>query len=126
MLMTQAQTLDALFHRMIRKMANSEILTHFQTCAELGLKAQNQSRQTLAVLAELKHPKRTTFIKQQNNSINQQVNNNLSQKNEKNIENRANELLSEDKHEKMDIGTKVKASSIDSPLEALEKVNRTK
>lgn len=40
-----------------------------------ALKAQNQCRQTLAALAEIKNPRRTTLIGQQNNATNQQVNN---------------------------------------------------
>lgn len=41
--------------------------------ARLALKAQNQQRQTLRTLAEIRNPRRATFIKQQNQAVNQQV-----------------------------------------------------
>jgi hypothetical protein len=41
----------------------------------IALKAQNKSRQTLVTLIEFKNPTKTTFIRQQNNAISQQVNN---------------------------------------------------
>ncbi|MGH8646968.1 MAG: hypothetical protein ACREX4_21935 [Gammaproteobacteria bacterium] len=61
---------------------------------QLALKAQNQCRQTLAALAEIKNPRRTTFIGQQNNATNQQVNNvGGPSETRKNPETRENELL---------------------------------
>lgn len=41
--------------------------------ARLALKAQNQQRQTLRTLAEIRNPRRATFIRQQNQAVNQQV-----------------------------------------------------
>ena len=43
---------------------------------ELAMKAQNQCRRTLATIADIATPKSATFIKQQNNGENVQVNNN--------------------------------------------------
>jgi hypothetical protein len=72
MLLSQAHALQALFASCTRRMANSEYLNQFQTYGLLALKAQNQCRSTLATLAELKHPKRATFIK--NTATHQQIN----------------------------------------------------
>jgi hypothetical protein len=87
--------------------------------ADIALRAQNQSRKTLAVLAEIKNPRRTTFIKQQNNAVNQQVNNAIKSKSEK-IKKVANELLELKDEQRLD--TRAAASSItdDSQVEAVE------
>ncbi len=37
---------------------------------KLGLRSLEQSRKTLKTLADIKHPKRTTFVKQQLNQVN--------------------------------------------------------
>jgi hypothetical protein len=63
MLASQAHALQALFASCARRMATASYLNQFQTYGLLALKAQNQCRATLATLAELKHPKRATFIK---------------------------------------------------------------
>lgn len=124
-LMTQAQTLNIIFNRMMVSMSESETLDHLQTYSDISFKAQNQSRQTLAVLADLKNPRRATFIKQQNNALLQQINN---KSNEENSENIANELLKNPgvAHEKLDIRGTIKTSSIDSQMEALESIDRSK
>jgi hypothetical protein len=108
-LIGQAKTLDALFHRSLTEMIDASFVPNMQALADIALRAQNQSRRTLATLAELKSPKRATFIKQQNNAINQQVNN--PPKNSKISENLANELVSETLHEKMDIGRTIETVS---------------
>lgn len=108
-LLSQAQTLNVLFHRMLTQISSMEMVNQIQVFADIALRAQNQSRKTLAVLADLKHPRRATFIRQQNNAINQQVNNGSQIKN---CENPTNELVSKVKHEKVDNGRKIKAVSI--------------
>lgn len=118
MLMTQAQTLDVIFHKMIRSTMGAKILPQFQAYADLGLKAQNQCRKALLALAEVKNPKRATFIKQQNNAVNQQVNNGINSENLKN-KNIANELLSEVKNETLDDRRASAALNINLPMEAL-------
>ncbi|MGH8608246.1 MAG: hypothetical protein ACREX9_12750 [Gammaproteobacteria bacterium] len=47
----------------------AQYLNQHQTYMLLALKAQNQCRQTLAALAEIKNPRRTTFVGQQNTEI---------------------------------------------------------
>lgn len=74
-LMLQAKTLNILFNYMMGKMTECHYRDHVEAYSAIALKVQNRCRQTLATLSDLKHPKRTTFINQQNNAINQQVNN---------------------------------------------------
>lgn len=124
MLMTQTQTLNALFHCTLQQIAHTNMINQIQVFSDIALRAQNQSRKTLAVLAELKHPRRTTFIKHQNNAINQQVNNTPKPENFKNLEKIPNELVSEATHEKMDIGTASQTISNHTPAEALATLHR--
>lgn len=67
--------------------------------ARLALKAQNQQRQTLATLTEIRSPKRATFIKQQNQAVNQQIiNSSLAAKIGKIQDLTATELLEGNEH----------------------------
>jgi hypothetical protein len=74
LLCTQAHVLNGLFTRLVGIAQRCDSLEQYKTYLGLGLKAQNQTRQTIAALAELKSPKRSTFISQQNNAVNQQIN----------------------------------------------------
>jgi hypothetical protein len=76
-LVAQATTLDAVFNELARRAAFNmgEHLTATETYLRLALKAQAQSRATIETLAEIKYPKSATFVKQQNNAYQQQVNN---------------------------------------------------
>lgn len=106
MLVSQAYALQNVFSNMMRRALNADYLNQSNVYSKIALKAQNQCRQTLAVLSEMKNPKRTTFIK--NQATNQQVNFN-SEKNK----NQSNELLSEGKYAPMDLcgtGTTVEAN----------------
>ena len=123
MLMTQAQTLDAIFHKMMRNSMSVALLPQSQVYTDLGFKAQNQCRKALLALAEIKNPKRATFIKQQNNAINQQVNNGVNSENLKKSKNITNELLSEESHEALEFGRAAEAIAVDSQLESLGAVN---
>ncbi|KTC83774.1 hypothetical protein [Legionella brunensis] len=128
MLMTQAKTLEYFFYKNLRELRNLRMINQIQAIADLALSAQNQSRKTLIALAELKHPRRTTFIKQQNNAVNQQVNNEIpaflaTKKEEKEIKS-TNELLEMKKHEQwMDTTTQGTPIKIDSSMETMESVN---
>ena len=98
MLMAQAYTLDSVYSQMLNKSLSSEYLNHLQIYSKIALKAQSQCRQTLAALAEIKNPKRTTFIK--NQATNQQVN--FNENSEKNNQNQSNELLTGNNYETLD------------------------
>jgi hypothetical protein len=119
MLITQAETLNVLFHRTLTQITNIQMINQLQTFMDIALRAQNQCIKTLAVLAELKNPRRATFIKQQNNAINQQVNNATTPENFQNSEKLSNELISEVTHEKMDIGGANKTVTNNTPSTAM-------
>lgn len=125
MLLNQAYALQALFLRASLKVANAEYLNNLQVWGTLALKAQNQCRQTLATLADMRNPKpKTTFIKQQNNAVNQQVNNGLCENSKIIEESGQNELLSGATYEALDNRRTQAASAINPPLKALETINR--
>lgn len=113
-LMMQAKTLDYVFYDALKKLVGINMINQIEVFTNIALKAQTQCRKTLAVLAELKHPRRTaTFIAQQNNALNQQVNNAVKADVEQ-FENSgkvANELIAEVTHgtKTMDIRTTVEA-----------------
>ena len=89
MLHGQAHTLNAVFGKFIVMLSNAEQLPHLEAFGRLALKAQNQTRQTISTLAEIKGIKKTTFIHQVNNANNQQVNNGAGE----NLNNSANERV---------------------------------
>lgn len=100
MLMAQACTLDLLFNKCIRIARNCEFVNGTEIYSNMAFKAQKQCRQTLLALREVQHPQRTTFVNQQNNALNQQVNNNGTEKDFQ--KNSTNELLTEVEYETMD------------------------
>ena len=89
--------------------------------SNIALKAQNQCRQTLAVLSDLKRPQQTTVVQQQNLAINQQVNNPALAKDSKEITKSANELL-EVAHDTVDAGKTIAPITVDFQLETVEEV----
>lgn len=133
-LLMQAQTLDVIFNTLAQR-AGANIGTH-RDAAEIylrmALKAQGQCRTTLETLAEIKAPRSTQFIKQQNVANQQQVNNGaaplatapLTHAHEKNSANQSNELLELQHGERMDGGTARTAIGIDPQLETVGAVNR--
>jgi hypothetical protein len=94
----------------------------------LALKSQNQSRNTIQTLINLKQPNQTAFIKQQNNVAggHQQINNGLSQSSPEKLANEPIELLEANHGKRLDRGTKAKAKRVNSKLEALGAVHRGK
>ncbi len=78
MLMSQAHTLEAIFHELARRAALNmgEYIGAAETYLRLGLKAQSQCRATLEALAAIRYPAPITFVKQANVAHGpQQVNN---------------------------------------------------
>ncbi len=118
-LLTQAHSLQTIFTSYALKMANSEYLNQLKVNGALALKAQSQCRQTLMVLAEMKNPKRATFIN--NQATNQQVN--LHAGNEI-PENKtpilSNELISGNDYATMDITGTTTASAVNSAMATVE------
>ena len=127
MLLDQAHVLQSLFTVYTMKMAKAEYISKLEPYAKIALKAQNQCRQTLATLGELKNPKRTTFIKQQNNANNQQINQlDPNQENSKKIIDPTNELMEQKPNERLDFRTTKKAVGNDQEMETVATVNRAK
>jgi len=131
MLLNQALTLQAINTTYVMKLPACNDLHQLEVYSRIALKAQNQSRQTLATLIELKNPRRTQFIKQQNNAQNQQINNGepvniADQENSKDSENPANKLLEEESHERLDTGTQAETVTVNSELETMGEIDRSK
>jgi hypothetical protein len=122
-LYSQALILEDYFIRMLKKASVAREFNHIQILAQIALKTQNQCRTTLSALAEIKHPKRAVFIRQQNNAINQQVTNNESVEGSENISTSKNELLKEAIYEALDSGRTSEAIKVDTKLEAVERIN---
>ena len=122
MLITQAKSLEYFFYDALTKLPNAN-MENAAVFADIALKAQAGCRKTLMALAELKHPRRTTIIKQQNNAITQQVNNNVKSENNKKLANELNAgALYETKN--MDIGAAITASATNPSAETLEVLHR--
>lgn len=118
MLIAQAKALDFIFYDAMSKLADLDMINQIEAFVNIALRAQSQSRKTLSALAEIKHPKRTTFINSQNNAI--QVNNSDS----KNSKNLSNKVVSEVQLEKMDCGRTLDTISTNPATEAVEVLNR--
>jgi len=76
-LINSAIALQRIFEIYTQRMINEKYFVAQGTYGQIALKAQNQARKTLLTLAELKNPKKLTFIKQQNNAqinLNQEKN----------------------------------------------------
>ena len=100
--------------------ASVEYIPNTQIYFDIAMKAQKQCRQTLSALVDIKHPRRATFVKQQNNAINQQINNGSDPENFQ--EKPANELLTEVQYEIVDTRRTLKTSRVDKELAAVGKV----
>jgi hypothetical protein len=125
LLIDQAIVLQSVFSNFTAKMANAKYMSQIEAFSKIALRAQNQCQRTLKTLLEYKNPKRTTFIKQQNNATNQQVNDGkLKEIPEKEI-NPANELLEENHEVRLDTGKTQEAVRVDSELETVGELDRT-
>jgi hypothetical protein len=130
MLLAQAQTLDALFHALVRKAIGEERLLQYETHMRIAMKAQSQCRTTLEALAEIKNPRSVAFVKQANIAAgNQQVNNG------DNVTIRAgarpqeneippNKLLTDKNYETLDARGTRTTSRVNSSMEAVGAINR--
>ena len=77
LLIGQAMSLNSIYN-WCAELAAANVgknIQHGEALMRMALKAQAQSTQALRVLGELKNPRQATFIKQQNNANQQQVNN---------------------------------------------------
>ena len=123
MLYSQAVALNMMFANLSRRASiqtNVDIRTKLST---LALKSQNQSRNTIQTLINLKQPNQTAFIKQANIAHgHQQINNGVSSP--ENLVKQSNELLEVQDGKWLDGGEKAKAEGVNSKLEAVGEVHR--
>lgn len=130
MLISQAHTLDELFHVLTRKALlnfGSQYLDAGERYMRLALKAQSQARTTLETLATIKNP--PIFAKQANIAHGpQQVNNGSGSESStrglaREEKTSLNELLEDKPSEWMDNGTKNQAGRGDSHLASMAEFN---
>jgi len=125
LLIDQAFVLQSIFSNFTARMANAKYLKGAEAYSKIALRAQNQCQRTLKTLLEYKNPKRTTFIKQQNNATNQQINDGkLKEIPEKEID-PANELLEVNNEARLDTGKTKAAVKADSEMETVGALDRT-
>lgn len=135
MLISQAHALQSIFVNLARRSAVNmgEYMGAAETYMRLALKAQSQCRTTLEALAEMKNPKQTAFVRQQNIANGPQQVNNASIERNTRVRaglsgNQSNELMAvkNDKCERLDLGKAAAASRSDTEMEALETIQRPK
>lgn len=118
-LVTQAIMLNSIFCNFIAKGSGlmgdpsfAKALPNYpKNLVNLALKAQNQCRSTIEAINELKNPKTTTFVKNQLNNLQLE------------LEQLTEEM--EDNAKKLDGGTEAIAVGKDSKLETLEILHRS-
>ena len=128
MLYSQAVALNMMFASLSMKASIQTNVDVRQTLTNLCLKSQNQSRNTIQTLINLKQPNQTSFIKQQTNVAggHQQINNGVIPSSPEKLLNEPIELLEANHGEWLDKGTKAKAKRGNSELEAVAEVHRCK
>lgn len=127
MLYSQAVALNGMFTALARRGHAQEQLKQYQIHITLGLKAQSQCRATLEALGNIKNPPNLSFIRQQNNANNQQVNNPhtaIPARGEN--DNGANKQLEHQHGERLDTRATSTTGRDDSALEAVGAVVRPK
>jgi hypothetical protein len=128
LLMAQAHTLDAIFHKLARKATDVEYLNRLDANLRLALKAQSQCRATLETLAAIKNPQPMAFVRQANIAHGpQQVNNAGTAQASRagNPENQPNKVLEHQHGERLDFGAPGAAGGADSHLAAVGENDRT-
>jgi hypothetical protein len=128
MLYSQAVALNTMFANLSRKASIQTNVDVRSAIANLALKSQNQSRNTIQTLINLKQPSQTSFIRQQTNVANghQQINNGMNQSSPEKLLNEPIELLEVKHGKRLDRATKAKAKGFNTELEALGEVFRGK
>ena len=128
MLYSQAVALNMMFASLSMKASIQTNVDVRQTLTNLCLKSQNQSRNTIQTLINLKQPNQTSFIKQQTNVAggHQQINNGVIPSSPEKLLNEPIELLEANHGEWLDKGTKAKAERVNTELETVGAVHRGK
>ena len=124
MLVSQAYSLDAIFHQLAWRANEQKQLKQYETMFRLAFKAQSQCARTLEALAKIKNPP-IVYAKQANIANGpQQVNNSISP-HAGETEKQKNELLEHTHGERLDTGTASTTSGINQNLETVETLDRT-
>jgi hypothetical protein len=131
MLVNQAQTLQALFFFAAQKISSCENVQQLQAFNELAISANNACRRTIVGLHQFDNPLQSVSIKNQNNTLNAQINNCCAHAachsedgcSEKKA---SNELLflENRNHETLDKGITRRTSEKNKALDALETFHR--
>lgn len=119
MLYAQTETLNMMFHMAVTKAQSAEYLTQVQLHTDIALKAQNHCRRTISTIADLKQPKKTMFVKQQHNTLNQQINSENKSQSE-------NEVLEGKNGNQLESGAAQTTIGYDAGMEALGISNGSK
>ena len=127
-LLSQIDTMNACFYKMVGKFQAAEYLAHEKLYAELAIQFQNHTRRTVATLADMRNPRQATFVRQANIAQNQQINNGQAGtvlEPEKNFHSETQ--VSEQLHvEALDARTAEAPIGANSTLEAVGKIHRAK
>lgn len=126
MLYSQAMTLNTMFTDFVMTGQAQNQLKQYQVHMNLALKAQSQCRTTLEALGNIKNPPNLSFIRQQNNANNQQVNNGQQAPARVESESGSNKQLEHQHGERLDTGTTGTTIEDDSSMEAVGALDRTK
>ena len=125
-LITQAHTLNELFHALAHRAAMNmgEYFNAAERYMRLALKAQSQCRATLETLSAIKHPP-VVYARQANIAQNQQVNNGIpSRTRETEIE--QSKQSGADSELLPDTRASETESGVDTPLETVGEIDRAK
>lgn len=123
LLTAQAHTLNAIFHGLARKAAETSQTDTQERYLRQAYKAQSQCRATLEALADLKSPRPVAYVGQANIGYNQQVNLNPSPTRKMNSG--QNELLGVHDAQRLDTKTTGTAAPPHPHLETVGAVDRT-
>jgi hypothetical protein len=126
MLVAQAHTLDAIFHKLARKSTHCEYLNQFELNLRLALKAQSQCRATLETLAAIKNPQPVAFVRQANIANGpQQVNNGAWEPTTTpEAEDQERKRIEVENGKRLELKAAVTASGTDSRLETVGAIHR--
>ena len=125
MLYSQAVALNMMFTSLSRRAVNQSNVDIKAVLTNLCFKAQNQSRNTIQTLINLKQPSQTSFIKQANIAHgHQQINNGVAQSSPENLSNKTNELLEVQDGKWLDRGKKAETEGVNSELETMGEIHR--
>lgn len=117
MLVANILTLNALSNSMLSRACRTIDDARMQACADIGLRAQEQVRKTILAMHQIKNPKQSMYVAQQNVANIQQINNDTKAKPE-------NELISEATHAALEQRRTSETISNDPRVKAMAQLYR--